>query len=166
MVIKTWAPRGQTPILAHTLTREHLSWMGAMTHTGRLLTMTRPRSLSSQDSVRFLRHLRDWLEPPIIVLWDGSTIHRARPVKDFLATDYGRGIQLVQLPGYAPFLNPVEPLIGVMKKGRMGNVTCHNLSELKEHLDREIRTLQRHPERVRKFYDRVTSSFSNFCVSQ
>ncbi len=166
MVIRSWAPRGQTPTLEHTLTRDHLSWMGAVTHTGRLLTMTRPHSLSGTDCARFLRHLRDWIEPPMIVVWDGSTIHRARPVRQFLKTNYGRDIQLIQLPAYAPQLNPVEPLIGVMKKGHLGNVACHDLDELKGYLNREIRSLQRNPEKVRRFFEHVTSRFSNFCSSQ
>src|SRR5215210_2603023 len=44
----------------------------------------------------------------LLVIWDGSAIHRSRAVKDFLASGASLGLQLEQLPGYAADLNPDE----------------------------------------------------------
>jgi len=39
---------------------------------------------------------------------DGSAIHRGGAVKDFLRSGAAGRLQLEQLPGYAPDLNPDE----------------------------------------------------------
>jgi hypothetical protein len=56
--------------------------------------------------VRFLRHLLRHLPGPLLVVWDGSPIHRARAVKAFLATGAAGRLHLEQLPADAPELNP------------------------------------------------------------
>jgi transposase len=58
--------------------------------------------------VRFLRHLLQHIAGKILVIWDGSPIHRSRIIKAFLAGSAGNRLQVEQLPGYAPDLNPVE----------------------------------------------------------
>ena len=58
--------------------------------------------------VRFLRHLMRQIPGKLLVIWDGSPIHRAQAVKDFLASGASQRLQLERLPGYAPDLNPDE----------------------------------------------------------
>jgi hypothetical protein len=53
-VVRTWAPRGQTPVLHHVLTRDHLSVISGITPAGQLLLQIRNRSLRGPDVVRFL----------------------------------------------------------------------------------------------------------------
>ena len=48
MAVRTWAPRGQTPILTVKLTPDHLAAMGGMTLDGRLLLQIRKVSYDSQ----------------------------------------------------------------------------------------------------------------------
>jgi transposase len=108
-VVRTYAPVGQTPILHEHLSRDHLSVISAITLEGKLLMMEQERSFKSEDVVRFLRHLLRQISGKLLVIWDGSPIHRGGAVKDFLASGAARGrVQLEQLPGYAPDLNPDE----------------------------------------------------------
>jgi transposase len=58
--------------------------------------------------VRFLKHLMRQIPLKLLVVWDGSPIHRGRAVKDFLSSGAAGRVQLEQLPGYAPDLNPEE----------------------------------------------------------
>ncbi|HEV8194123.1 MAG TPA: transposase [Ktedonobacterales bacterium] len=44
----------------------------------------------------------------LLVIWDGSPMHRGQPVKDFLRQGAAKRLRLEQLPGYAPELNPDE----------------------------------------------------------
>jgi transposase len=62
--------------------------------------------------VRFLKHLMRQIPGKLLVIWDGSPIHRGWAVKDFLASGTARRVQLEQLPGYAPDLNPDEGICG------------------------------------------------------
>lgn len=84
-IVRTYAPCGVTPVLRVYLTRDHLSTMGAITMAGDLLTLTRATTITSVESTRFLKHLQRQLGPRLLVIWDGSPIHRGAPVKEFLA---------------------------------------------------------------------------------
>jgi hypothetical protein len=57
MAVRTWAPRGQTPILRVKLTRDHLSAISGITLDGRLFMQVRPVSYDAEAVVGFLRVL-------------------------------------------------------------------------------------------------------------
>jgi transposase len=108
MVVRTYAPVGKTPILKENLTRDHLSVMSGITLDGKLYMLEQERAFKGEDAVRFLKHLMRQIPGKLLVVWDGSPIHRGRMVKDFLASGASSRLQLEQLPGYAPDLNPDE----------------------------------------------------------
>jgi transposase len=108
MVVRTYAPVGKTPILRENLTRDHLSAMSAITLDGKLYMMEQERAFKGEDVVRFLKHLLRQIPGKLLVIWDGSPIHRGGAVKDFLASGAASQLQLEQLPGYAPEFNPDE----------------------------------------------------------
>lgn len=133
--MRTYAPRGQTPVLRVPLTRDHLSVISAITPTGRLFLMVQERAYRSVDVVRFLGHLLRHIPGKLLVIWDGSPIHRGQPVKDFLAQGGAERIHLERLPGYAPELNPDEGIWNALKRVELRNVCCRDL----QHLHRELR---------------------------
>lgn len=53
-LVRTWAPRGQTPVLPVPLSGEHLSVIGAITPRGKLYTWVQVRSVKGPDLVFFL----------------------------------------------------------------------------------------------------------------
>jgi transposase len=82
--------------------------ISAIIMEGKLLMMEQERSFKSQDVVRFLRHLLGQIPGKLLLIWDGSPIHRSRAVKDFLASGAFSRMKMEQLSGYAPDLNPEE----------------------------------------------------------
>src|SRR5215210_9149529 len=106
MVVRTYAPVGETPILHENLTRDHLSAMSGITLEGKLYMIEQERAFKGEDVVRFLKHLMRQIGGKLLVIWDGAPIHYGRVVKDFLASGAAHRVQLEQLPGYAPDLNP------------------------------------------------------------
>jgi transposase len=146
-VVRTYAPVGKTPIVHEHLSRDHLSVISAITLEGKLLMMEQERSFKSQDVVRFLRHLLGQIPGKLLVIWDGSPIHRGRVVKDFLSSGASRRLKLEQLPGYAPDLNPEEGIWKHLKYVELKNVCCQNLSELKVEL-RKAKERLRHKRDV------------------
>jgi transposase len=82
--------------------------ISAIIMEGKLLMMEQERSFKSQDVVRFLRHLLGQNPGKLLLIWDGSPIHRSRAVKDFLASGAFSRMKMEQLSGYAPDLNPEE----------------------------------------------------------
>ena len=147
-VVRTYAPVGQTPILHEHLTRDHLSVISAISVEGKLLMMERERSFKSPEVVRFLRHLLRQIPGKLLIIWDGSPIHRGRAVKEFLASGTAEGrLKLEQLPGYAPDLNPDEGVWKHLKCVELKNVCCQSLSELRIEL-RKAKERLRHKREV------------------
>jgi hypothetical protein len=80
MVVRTYAPIGQTPILKENLTRDHLSAMSGITLEGKLYMKEQDRAFKGEDVVRFLKHLMRQIPGKLLVIWDGSPIHRGGAV--------------------------------------------------------------------------------------
>ena len=83
MAVRTWAPRGQTPVLRVPLTRDHLSSISGITFDGRLFMQVRPASYDTAAVVGFLRVPLRKISGKLVVIWDGSPIHRGHEIKDF-----------------------------------------------------------------------------------
>lgn len=136
-VVRTYyAPIGQTPILHEQLSRDHLSAMSGITLEGKLLMMEQDRAFKGEDVVRFLKHCLRQIAGKLLIIWDGSPIHRAKVLKEFLAEGAATRVQLEQLPAYAPELNPDEGIWKHLKYVELKNVCCRNLSELRVELRR------------------------------
>lgn len=145
--VRTYAPVGQTPILHEQLTRDHLSAMSGITPEGKLLMMEKDGAFKGKDVVRFLRHALRRIPGKLLVVWDGSPIHRARVVKDFLASGASNRLRLEQLPGYAPELNPDEGIWKHLKYVELKNICCKSLWELRREL-RKAKERLRHKKHV------------------
>lgn len=148
-VVRTYAPIGQTPVLRHQLSRDHLSAMSGITPQGKLYMMTQPRAYKGPDVVRFLKHLLQHIPGLLLILWDGSPIHHSQPVKTFLADGGAARIQLESLPPYAPELNPDEGVWEHLKYVELKNVACCNLTHLGYELRRATARLRHKPRVIR-----------------
>jgi transposase len=96
--VKTYSPEGLTPVLREEQARDHLSVMGAMTPEGRIFTLARQESLDGLHCIESLLHLLRVAGDRLLVIWDGSPIHRRVEVKGFVARARGR-VRLEALPG-------------------------------------------------------------------
>ena len=129
--VRTYAPRGRTPILRVPLSRDHLSVISSISPAGELFLMAQERPLNGADVAMFLRHLLGVIPEPLLVIWDGGPIHRGQPVKDLLA-EVGPGrLRVERLPGYAPDLNPDEGIWNYLKRVELRNLCCRSLRHLR-----------------------------------
>ena len=107
--VRTYAPRGAhagPPRVADCATTSR-SW-GVSRRRARIYTLMRQEALNGLHTIEFLKHLIRHVGSRLLVIWDGSPIHRRAAVEEFLASDTGRGLRVERLPPYAPDLNPVE----------------------------------------------------------
>jgi transposase len=153
--VRTYAPRGKTPILKVFPTRDHLSVMSGITPYGWLFTLTRFEALNGSDSIHFLKHLRSQTDRKLLVIWDGSPIHRSIEVKTFLANGAAKQIHLERLPAYAPDLNPDEGTWRYLKQVELRNVCCFDLDHLHQQLNLAILRLRRKPYLIQSFFDQA-----------
>jgi transposase len=142
MLVRTYAPRGETPILKEWVSHDHLSVMSGITLEGKLSIMIRDHSLSSKDVITFLQQLQRQIHGKLLIIWDGSPIHRSKAIKAYLASGGAKRIHLERLPGYAPELNPDEGVWSYLKRVELKNVVCKNLSELEHELRKAVRRLR------------------------
>jgi transposase len=151
-VVRTYAPEGETPVLRAKLTRDHLSVMGGMTPAGRVYTLVRQEPLNGLHAVEFLAHLLRVAGDRLLVVWDGSPIHRRSEVKEFVEDSRGR-VRVEALPGYAPDLNPWdEGGWHRLKNVEMGNLACRDLEELHEEFHLAVARLRRKPRLAQTFF--------------
>jgi transposase len=151
-ILRTYAPVGKTPVLKVFHTRDHLSMMSAITPQGWLFTRTRYEALNGMDSVHFLTHVRSQTDRKLLVIWDGSPIHRNVDVKDYLANGAAKYIHLERLPAYAPDLNPDEGTWRHLKRVELANVCCADLLDLHSQMYSAVSRLRRKPHIIQSFF--------------
>ncbi len=152
-LVKTYGPKGRTPVIDKWLSRDHLSVMAGFTPAGKVYTLVRDRALTSDDTVIFLEHLRRQADKRLLVIWDGSPIHRWGAVPEFLATGAAQWVHVEALPGYAPDLSPWDQ--GGwhhLKHVEMRNLSCMDLEELHLELHLAIGRLRQKPHLIKSFF--------------
>jgi transposase len=104
--VRTWAPRGQTPVLQHHFNWQVLSAAAGITWWNFYFRLY-PGAIHAAEVIDFLGHLLRHLPGKLLVVWDGLPQHRARLVTEFIRAQRGR-LAVERLSAYAPELNPVE----------------------------------------------------------
>ena len=82
-VMRTYGPRGDTPIIKEFLTRDHLSAISGITPDSKLYMMVQDRAYKSPDVVDFLEHLLKHIPGKLLIVWDRSPIHRSHVIRSF-----------------------------------------------------------------------------------
>jgi transposase len=149
-VVRTWAPRGQTPIFRHSQRHDRLSVISGIS-----VSPTRRRvglyyqwhhhNIREFEAVAFLRHLLRHLRGHVVLIWDRLGVHRGKLVAK-LCRRVPR-LHLEFLPAYAPELNPDE---GVWRqtKHRLANNCPTDRFDLALDVLRELEALRREPRRL------------------
>lgn len=148
LVRRTWAPRGQTPLIRHrTNSYRKVSAIAALVVSPRrdrvrLFFRLHPQANINAGSVRsFLQHLSRHFQCPIFLLWDRFMPHRARLVQDYISRKKDWRSEF--LPPYSPELNPTENVWCYLKTNSMANEALFELDNLTKSTRRHGRTLQR-----------------------
>jgi transposase len=152
-VRRTWAPRGQTPILRHRYEHDKISAISAVTVSPRrqrlgLYLHFHPGNIGQTEVAVFLRFLLRHLRGSIVLLWDAGPIHKGEEVDQVLER-YPR-LHCEFFPSYAPELNPDELVWGHLK-GQLANGRPDNIDELMRVLCRTTRAAQKRPQLLRSF---------------
>lgn len=133
-VRRTWAPRGETPVLIHAFNWKKLSICAAIAYRwdgkrSRLYFQTHTGSYNAESLIAFLQDLRRHFRGQrVILVWDGLPAHRSRVMQDYLYSQRD-WLSEERLPGYAPDLNPVETLWGNVKGQELANRCAEGLAE-------------------------------------
>jgi transposase len=148
-VRRTWAPKGETPVLVHGFNWKRMSISAALCYRwdfgrSRLYFQTQPGSYNAPTLIAFLEELkRHFRGDQVSLVWDGLPAHRSRLMSEHIESQRD-WLTVTRLPGYAPELNPVEILWGNVKGQELANLCPENLADaeiaLREGLNRVRRS--------------------------
>jgi transposase len=156
LVVRTLAPRGQTPILQHTAKREKVSIIAGVSLSPKrsrfgLYFQTLPnQSIKNGETATFLRDLLGHLRGRVIVIWDNGPNHKGPAIRELLKR-YPR-LTLERLPPYAPELNPVEYLWSHLKKTKLVNLAAQDARELDDLAMENLDDVRHRPNLLKSFF--------------
>jgi hypothetical protein len=152
-VRRTWAPRGQTPLIHHWDRRDKVSAISALTvsprrqHLG-LYLHVHPNNLTHVEVAVFLRDLLRHLRGHVVLVWDQGPIHHGAAIAE-VCRRHPR-LHLVPLPSYAPELNPDEGVWAYAKK-MLANGRPMSVDHLFRDVLRVTRAVRKRPALLRAF---------------
>jgi len=148
---RSWGLKGKTPVVEATGKRFGCNMISAITNRGRLNFMVFQGRFTGPVFLRFLRRLVRQSDQKVFLIVDGHPVHRARKVKAWLEQN-SEDIELFYLPSYSPHLNPDEILNQDIKTNAVGRNRASNLPELMTNVRRFLRSRQRRPHVVRRYF--------------
>jgi transposase len=144
---RSWALRGHPPPSKHKAGhREKVSvaatfWLSPLRDQLRLTYDTLVNGYCSNVEVAaFLGAVVHALSDPVIVLWDGGTMHQGDPIRTLVEESQGR-LAIELLPPHASSLMPVEFLWRWLKYGRLCNFTPQDANDLNDARVRELEAI-------------------------
>jgi transposase len=156
---RSFAPKGQTPVLRRPATRRTLSMISAVTNRGSLRFMLYEGALNATLFLTFLQRLVRSAAGKVFLIVDNLKVHKAGKVQAWVAAHRER-IELFFLPAYAPEHNPDEFLHSDLKRSLGRRPAARDKAGLESRLRGYLRRLQRQPERVRAFFQAPTTRYA------
>ncbi len=147
VVRRTWAPRGQTPVLRHRFNWKRVSMAGALAYRwdgkrARLYFQTCPDSYNDERLMEFVRHLRRHFQGErVILIWDGLPSHRSARMRQYLDQQQ-HWLEVERLPAYAPELNPVEGMWANLKGRDLADRCEERINDLADVAHRGARRIR------------------------
>ena len=155
--IRTWAPRGQTPVLQFNFNWEKLSVSAGLTLRNFYFRLY-PGAIGKEQVIDFLKALVRHIDRPLLIVWDRLPAHRSRLVQEFIQLSEGH-IATEYLPPYAPELNPVEYIWAYWKQHELPNVCPKDYGELNERARKALRRMHRKPRLITAFWKQSSLCF-------
>jgi transposase len=156
-VRRTLAPRGKAPVLKTWDRHDRITAISAVTVSPQrrrpglyFRLLPDDTDAHGEDTVAFLKQLKEHIPGPMTVVWDRSNIHdRSKAVRAYLAEH--PEIETERFPSYAPEANPDEMVWQHAKHGRLANFAPADTAELRSELVAELLRLRRSPKMLAAF---------------
>lgn len=148
---RSYAPKGQTPVVARTAKRITQSMISAVSNRGLMRFMFYEGALNADRFITFLRRLGKDVGQKVFLIVDNLKVHHATRVKTWAAT-HAHEIELFYLPAYAPDHNPDEYLNNDLKQKLRQQPQPASPDELIRNTRAVLRAIQRSPRRIQAYF--------------
>ncbi|MGG1951636.1 IS630 family transposase [Ralstonia solanacearum] len=149
---RSYAPRGQTPVVRVSNKRHGLSVISTVTNKGEMRWKIFDGALNADILIDFMQRLIRGAKKKIFLVLDNLRVHHAKPVKEWLQANKER-IEVFYLPSYSPELNPDEMLNADLKQAVTKLAPARTKLQLVKATSSHLRSVQRQPARVRKYFE-------------
>lgn len=146
----TWAPIGETPVVAVTGSRFSFNMISAVSPRGDFRFMIHEGTVDATVFKEFLKRLMIGATKPVFVVVDGHSTHKAKLVKEYVASLNGM-LKLFYLPPYSPHLNPDEQVWAHVKR-QVSKQFVQDKEGMKKLALGALRRIQKLPAMVKSFF--------------
>lgn len=158
---RSYAPKGQTPVVKKLGKKVKINMISAVTNKGELRWMSYYSSMTQNKYILFLARLIRSETRKIYFIADNLSVHHGKKVKAWVKK-HSEQIELYFIPSYSPELNPDEYLNRDLKTNVHQGRSPRNFDDLKTNLRSFMSMLQKTPARVMRYF---RSSKLSYCAA-
>lgn len=148
---RSYAPKGQTPVVRVNHKRHGLSIISTVTNRGQMRWKIFAGALNAEILIDFLRRLVKGQDRKLFLILDNLRVHHAKPVKAWLA-EHKDAIEVFYLPSYSPELNPDEMANADLKQAVTKQAPARTRLQLVKATARHLRSVQKQPARIQSYF--------------
>lgn len=162
-VIKTYNPRGKTPVIEmyDTKGRQYVCIASSISVLGKMFFEIRERSFKGEGIIQYLKNLLAATSKKILLIWDNATWHKSEEVKTFLNTEEGKRVWVANTPPYSPEFNPDELVWANLKRVQIPNRVAKNVKELKIIAHEGMTNIQNSENLIKSFFNKKNFHFTD-----
>jgi transposase len=148
---KSYAPKGQTPVIKKTGQRFSLNMVSAISNKGHVEFMILDGTFNGGVFLEFLAQLIKYKQQKIFLVVDGHSAHKTKVVNAWLEENRHR-IELFFLPPYSPELNAQEYVNQDLKTNVIGKKRPINKAQMRNNVEDFMNQRKNDKKQVKKYF--------------
>jgi transposase len=162
-VIKTYNPRGETPVLELYDTKgyQYVCIASSISACGKMFFQIRGNSFKGEGIIAYLKSLLAATSRKVLLIWDNASWHKSEDVKAFLNTEEGKRLWVANTPPYSPEFNPDELVWANLKRVQIPNRVAKNVKELKILAHKGMIQIQNSEKLIKSFFNKKNFHFTD-----
>jgi transposase len=148
---KSYAPKGQTPVIKKTGQRFSLNMVSAISNKGHVEFMILDGTFNGAVFLEFLAQLIKYKQHKIFLVVDGHSAHKTKAVNAWLEENKDR-IELFFLPPYSPELNAQEYVNQDLKTNVIGKQRPINKAQMRNNVEEFMNNRKNDRQQVQKYF--------------
>lgn len=148
---RSYAPKGETPIIKRTGQRYSLNMISAISNKGHLQFMIIDGRFNGDVFIEFLKRMIRYSNQKIYFVTDGHPAHKTKKLNEWLDENKKR-IEVFFLPPYSPELNPQEYVNQDVKTNVIGKKRPINKAQMKNNVNEFMHKRKKDKRQVQKYF--------------
>ena len=148
---KSYAPKGQTPIIKATGKRYTVNMISAISNRGHLQFMLMDKGFNSEVFKIFLQQMIKYSKRKVFFITDNHPAHKTIKLNEWLEENKDK-MEVLFIPPYSPELNPQEYVNQDLKTNIIGKKRAINKEQLKDNINNFMNKRKQDKPQVKKYF--------------